>query len=153
MLFQVNATFPRLILHVHDDDSGVRQACRVGYMPFFYYANYILEASYTVQCQQNTLRRIATFVGVDGLSSLFNTHCFNSDHRYISEAFYLYHLFSLSHDFNLGDHSCLFRSDYEDFIRNVTRLLCQNFSNRTDAYMALAIQVCTFSLFPRQNLK
>ncbi|KAJ8622795.1 hypothetical protein MRB53_031324 [Persea americana] len=87
-LEQVNATFPRLILHVHDDDSGVRQACR------------------------NTLRRIATFVGVDGLSSLFNTHCFNSDHR----------------------------SDYEDFIRNVTRLLCQNFSNRTDAYVALAIQ-------------
>lgn len=27
--FQVHATIPRLILHLHDDDLNVRQACRV----------------------------------------------------------------------------------------------------------------------------
>lgn len=87
-LDQVHAAFPRLILHVHDDDSDVRQACR------------------------NTLRRIATLMGVDGLPAVFNTTSFNSDHR----------------------------SDYEDFIRDVTRLLCQNFAYRTDTYMSLTIQ-------------
>lgn len=29
MYAQIHAAFPRLVLHVHDDDAGVRQACRV----------------------------------------------------------------------------------------------------------------------------
>ncbi|XP_058077009.1 protein SHOOT GRAVITROPISM 6 isoform X2 [Magnolia sinica] len=87
-LEQVHSMLPRLLLHVHDDDSNVRQACR------------------------NTLRRLAPLMSVDGMSPLFNAHCFNSDHR----------------------------TDYEDFIRDVTRQLYQNFFNRADSYMASAIQ-------------
>ncbi|KAL5995206.1 hypothetical protein ACLOJK_025264 [Asimina triloba] len=85
---QVHGILPRLFLHVHDEDSNVRQACR------------------------NTLRQIAPLMGVDSMRALFNTNCFSLDHR----------------------------SDYEDFIRDVARHLCQNFACRTDSYMASAIQ-------------
>ncbi|OVA17935.1 HEAT [Macleaya cordata] len=87
-LEQVHATLPRLILHVHDDELTVRQACR------------------------NTLRQIATLMDMDSMTALFNMHCFNSDHR----------------------------SDYEDFIRDLTRQLCQNFASRAGTYMASVIQ-------------
>ncbi|XP_019054507.1 PREDICTED: protein SHOOT GRAVITROPISM 6 isoform X2 [Nelumbo nucifera] len=87
-LEQVHASLPRLILHVHDDDLSVRQACR------------------------NTLRQIVPLMEVDSMTARFNTHYFNSDHR----------------------------SDYEDFIRDLTRQLCQNFSPRIDTYMASAVQ-------------
>ncbi|KAM7464220.1 hypothetical protein LguiA_032341 [Lonicera macranthoides] len=56
-LEQVHATFPRLILHLHDEDLGVRQACR------------------------NTLKRIAPLLEMEGMFALFNSHCYSSDHR------------------------------------------------------------------------
>uniref|UniRef100_A0A1D1ZA33 HEAT repeat-containing protein 7A n=3 Tax=Anthurium amnicola TaxID=1678845 RepID=A0A1D1ZA33_9ARAE len=56
-LEQVHATLPRLILHVHDDDLTVRQACR------------------------NAFRQLASLLEVDSLCALVNTHCFNSDCR------------------------------------------------------------------------
>ncbi|XP_022143882.1 protein SHOOT GRAVITROPISM 6 [Momordica charantia] len=56
-LEQVNATIPRLVLHVYDDDIGVRKACRI------------------------TFKRIASLVEVEEFSTLFNMHIFNSDHR------------------------------------------------------------------------
>ncbi|POO01806.1 Coatomer beta subunit [Trema orientale] len=56
-LEQIHTAFPRLVLHVHDDDVGVRQACR------------------------NTLRRIAPLLEMEALNVLLNSHCFNSDHR------------------------------------------------------------------------
>jgi hypothetical protein len=85
---QVHATFPRLILHLHDEDLGVRQACR------------------------NTLKRIAHLLEMDGLFTLFNSHCFSSDHR----------------------------SDYEDFLRDLARQLTQHLASRVDTYMASIIQ-------------
>ncbi|KAK4272815.1 hypothetical protein QN277_021318 [Acacia crassicarpa] len=54
---QVHAVVPRLILHLHDEDVGVRQACR------------------------NTLRRVCPLVEIEGLLALLNTHSFLSDHR------------------------------------------------------------------------
>ncbi|XP_038883575.1 protein SHOOT GRAVITROPISM 6 isoform X1 [Benincasa hispida] len=56
-LEQVHATIPRLVLHVYDDDIGVRQACR------------------------STFKRIAPLVEVEELPILFHMHFFNSDHR------------------------------------------------------------------------
>ncbi|KAJ7976422.1 Protein SHOOT GRAVITROPISM 6 [Quillaja saponaria] len=56
-LEQAHTVLPRLILHLHDDDVSVRQACR------------------------DTLRRIAPLMEIDGLSALLNTKCFLSDHR------------------------------------------------------------------------
>lgn len=56
-LEQVHATLPRLILHLQDDDLGVRQACR------------------------NTFKKLAPLMGVDGLSSLLSKQYFNSDFR------------------------------------------------------------------------
>lgn len=56
-LEQVHATLPRLILHLHDDDFSVRQACR------------------------NTFKKVAPLIGVDGLSSLYTKQYFNSDCR------------------------------------------------------------------------
>lgn len=87
-LEQVHATLPRLILHLHDDDLSVRQACR------------------------NTLKKLAPLMEVDGLSTLFNKQHFNSD--------------------------C--RSDYEDFIRDLTRQICQLLPTRVDTYIASVIQ-------------
>nr|XP_029119800.1 protein SHOOT GRAVITROPISM 6 isoform X2 [Elaeis guineensis] len=87
-LEQVHAIFPRLILHLHDDDVSVRQACR------------------------NTLRQLAPLMEVDGFSALFSKQVFNSEHR----------------------------SDYEDFIRDLTRQLCQLLASRVDKYLASAIQ-------------
>ncbi|KAH6755393.1 ARM repeat superfamily protein [Perilla frutescens var. hirtella] len=56
-LEQVQAAFPRLVLHLHDDDLGVRRACR------------------------NTFKRIAPLMELDSMVSLSNTHRFSSDHR------------------------------------------------------------------------
>ncbi|PSS32865.1 Protein SHOOT GRAVITROPISM like [Actinidia chinensis var. chinensis] len=56
-LEQVHVAFPRLVLHLHDDDLSVRQACR------------------------NTLKRITLVLEVEGMFALFNTQCFSSDHR------------------------------------------------------------------------
>ncbi|XP_052174886.1 LOW QUALITY PROTEIN: protein SHOOT GRAVITROPISM 6-like [Diospyros lotus] len=87
-LEQVHAVLPRLVLHLHDDDLTVQQACR------------------------NTLKKIAPLVELEGISALFNTRCFNSDHR----------------------------SDYEDFVRDLTRQFIQHLSPRVDSYMASIIQ-------------
>ncbi|PSS04621.1 Protein SHOOT GRAVITROPISM like [Actinidia chinensis var. chinensis] len=87
-LEQVHAALPRLVLHLHDDDLSVRQACR------------------------NTLKRITSVMEVEGMFALFNTQCFSSDHR----------------------------SDYEDFVRDLTRQCIQHLAPRIDAYMASIIQ-------------
>ncbi|XP_074355121.1 protein SHOOT GRAVITROPISM 6 isoform X2 [Apium graveolens] len=54
---QVHAVFPRLVLHLHDEDRSVRQAC------------------------QNTLKRVADLVGMEEMTVLFSTHRISSDHR------------------------------------------------------------------------
>ncbi|XP_059462470.1 protein SHOOT GRAVITROPISM 6 isoform X2 [Corylus avellana] len=87
-LEQVHAAIPRLVLHLHDDDINVRQACR------------------------NTFKRISPLLETQGLVSVFNTHCFNSDHR----------------------------GDYEDFVRDLTKQLTQHLPSRVDTYMASTIQ-------------
>ncbi|XP_031378372.1 protein SHOOT GRAVITROPISM 6 isoform X2 [Punica granatum] len=56
-LEQVHAALPRLVLHLHDDNQTVRQACR------------------------NTLKRIAPFFETHEFSVLFSMQAFNSDHR------------------------------------------------------------------------
>ncbi|XP_022747825.1 protein SHOOT GRAVITROPISM 6-like isoform X4 [Durio zibethinus] len=56
-LEQIHATLPRLILHLHDGDLAVRQAC----------------------C--NTLKRFAPLMEIEVLLALFNSHSINSDHR------------------------------------------------------------------------
>ncbi|PKA56468.1 hypothetical protein AXF42_Ash015241 [Apostasia shenzhenica] len=87
-LEQVHATLPRLILHLHDTDIGVRQACR------------------------NTFKKLAPLMGADSSSSLLNKQYFNSD--------------------------C--RSDYEDFVRDVTRQLALFLSVKIDTHLATLIQ-------------
>ncbi|KAJ8499621.1 hypothetical protein OPV22_010173 [Ensete ventricosum] len=87
-LEQVHATIPRLILHVHDDDLNVRQACR------------------------NTLRQLAPLIEADGFSTLFNKQVFSSERR----------------------------SDYEDFIRDLSRHVYQLLASRVDSYLAPLIQ-------------
>ncbi|KMT06441.1 hypothetical protein BVRB_7g161120 isoform A [Beta vulgaris subsp. vulgaris] len=87
-LEQVHAVLPRLVLHLHDDDISIREACR------------------------KTLKQIASFVDVQGTSPLLTTHYFLSDHR----------------------------SDYEDFVRNLTRHFTQHLASRIGSYMATAIQ-------------
>ncbi|KDP29202.1 hypothetical protein JCGZ_16591 [Jatropha curcas] len=87
-LEQIHAATPRLVLHLHDDDISVRHACR------------------------NTLKHIAPLMKIEGLASLSNSHCCNSDHR----------------------------SDYEGFLRDFTRLLTQYLPSRVDSYMASTIQ-------------
>ncbi|KAK1562913.1 hypothetical protein Q3G72_018949 [Acer saccharum] len=87
-LEQIHAALPRLILHLHDDDLSVRQACR------------------------STLRRIAPLMEMEGSVGLFNSHCFNSDHR----------------------------SDYKDFIREIAKQFVQHLPSRVDNYMAPTIQ-------------
>ncbi|GMH09863.1 hypothetical protein Nepgr_011704 [Nepenthes gracilis] len=56
-LEQVHAIVPRLVLHLHDDDVNVQQACR------------------------NTLKQITSFIDLEGTFALFSSHYFNSDHR------------------------------------------------------------------------
>ncbi|XP_050226540.1 protein SHOOT GRAVITROPISM 6 [Mercurialis annua] len=56
-LEQIHAAIPRLVLHLHDDEVSVQQACR------------------------NTLKRIAPLVEMEGLASLFSSHSFASDLR------------------------------------------------------------------------
>ncbi|CAL9086725.1 unnamed protein product [Musa textilis] len=87
-LEQVHATIPRLILHLHDDDLNVRQACR------------------------STLRQLAPLIEADGFSVLFNKQVFSSERR----------------------------SDYEDFIRDLSRHVYQLLASRVDSYLAPLIQ-------------
>uniref|UniRef100_A0A2C9VCM9 Uncharacterized protein n=1 Tax=Manihot esculenta TaxID=3983 RepID=A0A2C9VCM9_MANES len=56
-LEQIHAAIPRLVLHLHDEDTSVRQACR------------------------NTLKRITPLMEMEGLSTLVNLQYFTSDHR------------------------------------------------------------------------
>ncbi|KAJ8532794.1 hypothetical protein K7X08_015683 [Anisodus acutangulus] len=56
-LEQAHAAFPRMVLHLHEDDLSVRQACR------------------------NTLKCIAPLMEIDKITAVFNTHWFSSDHR------------------------------------------------------------------------
>ncbi|KAL3623358.1 Protein SHOOT GRAVITROPISM 6 [Castilleja foliolosa] len=86
-LEQVHSVFPRLLLHLHDDDIGVRRACR------------------------NTFKCIAPLV-FDGIVALANSHRFGSDHR----------------------------GDYEDFLRDIARLITIHMSSRISTYMASMIQ-------------
>ncbi|GLT92277.1 hypothetical protein SLE2022_101210 [Rubroshorea leprosula] len=87
-LEQIHATLSRLILHLYDDDTGVRHACR------------------------STFKRVFPLFEIQGLPALFSSHCINSDHR----------------------------SDYEDFVRDLTRHLLQHLPSRVDTYMAATIQ-------------
>ncbi|CAN1770485.1 Protein SHOOT GRAVITROPISM 6 [Linum perenne] len=87
-LEQIHSAFPRLILHLHDDDLSVRQACR------------------------NTFKRIAPLMEMEGSVTLFNSNFFTSNHR----------------------------TDYEDFLRELTKQFVQHLPSRVDTYMALAIQ-------------
>ncbi|KAL6585414.1 Protein SHOOT GRAVITROPISM 6 [Orobanche minor] len=87
-LEQVHAAFPRLVLHLYDDDLGVRRACR------------------------NTFKCIAPLVEFDGMVALASTHRFSSDHR----------------------------GDYEDFLRDIARLITLHMSSRISTYMASTIQ-------------
>ncbi|XP_015088376.1 protein SHOOT GRAVITROPISM 6 isoform X3 [Solanum pennellii] len=87
-LEQAHAAFPRMVLHLHEDDLSVRQACR------------------------NTLKSIAPLMEIDGITAVFNSHWFSSDHR----------------------------GDYEDFLRELARQLTQNLAARVDRYMASIIQ-------------
>ncbi|XP_059667544.1 protein SHOOT GRAVITROPISM 6 isoform X2 [Cornus florida] len=87
-LEQVHGDLPRLVLHLHDDDLSVRHACR------------------------KTLKRISPLLESEGTFVLYNTHCFNSDHR----------------------------SDYEDFVRDLSRQFTLHMASRVDTYMASAIQ-------------
>lgn len=87
-LEQVHAALPRLVLHLHDDDLSVRQACRT------------------------TFKRVVPLMELEGILALLNTHYFNSDHR----------------------------SDYEDFVRDLTRRFSQLLPLRIDTYMASALQ-------------
>lgn len=56
-LEQIHVVLPRLILHLHDDDIGVRQACR------------------------NTFKSIAPLMEIEGVAALSHTNWFGSDHR------------------------------------------------------------------------
>ncbi|KAJ6913534.1 hypothetical protein NC651_015917 [Populus alba x Populus x berolinensis] len=87
-LEQIHAAIPRLVLHLHDDDLSVRQACR------------------------NTLKRLAPLMEMEESTTLFNSHCFTSDHR----------------------------SDYQDFVRDLTKQFIQHLPSRVDTYMASTIQ-------------
>ncbi|TQE07856.1 hypothetical protein C1H46_006505 [Malus baccata] len=87
-LEQVHTVIPRLVLHLHDDDVSVRQACRT------------------------TLKQIAPLLEMDGLLPLFNMHSFNHDHR----------------------------TDYEGFVRDLTKQFVQHHPLRLDTYMASTIQ-------------
>ncbi|KAL9236431.1 hypothetical protein vseg_011104 [Gypsophila vaccaria] len=86
-LEQVHAVLPRVVLHLHDEDLSIRQACR------------------------NTMKQIAHFIDLDGTSTLFAQH-FYSDHR----------------------------SDYEDFIKDLTRHFCQHMTSRIGTYLASLVQ-------------
>uniref|UniRef100_A0A6N2K963 Uncharacterized protein n=1 Tax=Salix viminalis TaxID=40686 RepID=A0A6N2K963_SALVM len=87
-LEQIHAAIPRLVLHLHDDDLSVRQACR------------------------NTLKRLAPLMEMEESTALFNSHRLTSDHR----------------------------SDYQDFVRDLTKQFIQHLPSRIDTYMASTIQ-------------
>ncbi|VFQ97621.1 unnamed protein product [Cuscuta campestris] len=54
---QIHAAFPRMILHLHDDDTSVRQACRT------------------------TLKCLAPLIEIESIPALLNALRFSSDHR------------------------------------------------------------------------
>ncbi|GAV58925.1 hypothetical protein CFOL_v3_02458 [Cephalotus follicularis] len=87
-LEQIHSALPRIVLHLYDDDPSVRQACR------------------------NALQRIAPLMEMEGLITLFNAPCFNSDHRH----------------------------DYENMVRDLTRQFAQNLPSRVDTYLASTLQ-------------
>ncbi|KAG5243293.1 protein SHOOT GRAVITROPISM [Salix suchowensis] len=87
-LEQIHTAIPRLVLHLHDDDLSVRQACR------------------------NTLKRLAPLMEMEESTALFNSHRLTSDHR----------------------------SDYQDFVRDLTKQFIQHLPSRIDTYMASTIQ-------------
>ncbi|XP_058207900.1 protein SHOOT GRAVITROPISM 6 isoform X3 [Rhododendron vialii] len=64
------------------------------------------------QSCRNALKRIDSILEWDGMSALLSTHCFSSDHR----------------------------SDYEDFVRDLTRQCIQHLASRIDTYMASVVQ-------------
>ncbi|KAF7147161.1 hypothetical protein RHSIM_Rhsim03G0088500 [Rhododendron simsii] len=64
------------------------------------------------QSCRNALKRIDSILEWDGMSALLSTHCFSSDHR----------------------------SDYEDFVRDLTRQCFQHLASRIDTYMASVVQ-------------
>jgi len=64
------------------------------------------------QSCRNALKQIDSTLELDGMSALLNTHCFSSDHR----------------------------SDYEDFVRDLTRQYIQHLASRIDTYMASVVQ-------------
>ncbi|KAJ6331290.1 hypothetical protein OIU76_009798 [Salix suchowensis] len=84
----IHTAIPRLVLHLHDDDLSVRQACR------------------------NTLKRLAPLMEMEESTALFNSHRLTSDHR----------------------------SDYQDFVRDLTKQFIQHLPSRIDTYMASTIQ-------------
>ncbi|XP_074269139.1 protein SHOOT GRAVITROPISM 6 isoform X2 [Silene latifolia] len=66
----------------------------------------------TRQACRNTMKQIGHFIDIDGTSSLFTAHYLYSDHR----------------------------SDYEDFIKDLTRHFCQNMASRIGTYLASLMQ-------------
>ncbi|KAG5556798.1 hypothetical protein RHGRI_007155 [Rhododendron griersonianum] len=64
------------------------------------------------QSCRNALKRIDSILEWDGMSALLSTHYFSSDHR----------------------------SDYEDFVRDLTRQCIQHLASRIDTYMASVVQ-------------
>ncbi|CAF1867958.1 protein SHOOT GRAVITROPISM 6 isoform X1 [Brassica napus] len=54
---QIHSTLPRLVVHLHDDDPSIRQACRV------------------------TLKQFAPLMDIQNDSTLFDSRAFGSDHR------------------------------------------------------------------------
>ncbi|KAJ8438692.1 hypothetical protein Cgig2_011875 [Carnegiea gigantea] len=111
---EVHAVLSRLVLHLHEDDLSVRQACRVksGVLYFFPYHAFPVFFPLRWCFGHNTLKQIASFVDSEEFFTLFTSHYFHLDHR----------------------------SDYEDFIRDLTRHFCQRMPSRIDTYMASAIQ-------------
>ncbi|MBA0650992.1 hypothetical protein Goklo_018365, partial [Gossypium klotzschianum] len=75
-------------------------------------SNYGIGAHKDAFLEQNTLKRFAPLMEIEGLLALFDSHRINSDHR----------------------------SAYEDFVRDFTRQFVQHLSSRVDTFMASTIQ-------------
>lgn len=88
---------------------------------------------------QNTLKCIAPLMEIDGITAVFNTHWFSSDHRYVPIDLNSPYWLFMRNDMEFPS---IFRGDYEDFLRELARQLTQNLAARVDTYMASIIQVC-----------
>ncbi|KAL7594217.1 protein SHOOT GRAVITROPISM 6 [Lactuca sativa] len=74
---------------------------------------HLLDEEYSVrQACRNTMKGVAPLMEIDDLIPLLNTQRFTSDHR----------------------------SDYQDFLRDLARLLVQHLASRIDTYMSSIIQ-------------